>query len=111
MSNTDKNTITYSQSWTALSLVNQWVDYGGVYSSPRYRRINGRVEIRGLVKNGSGTIAYLPAGFRPAQYLIFSTTTNPNVYGRINIHTDGAIAPVTYDNGWLSICCSFYAEQ
>lgn len=64
--------------WIALTLGAGWSNYGGGFSSANYRRKNGIVYLRGLVKNndvttGAGlTVATLPPGYRPANTNIFS---------------------------------------
>jgi hypothetical protein len=65
--------------WQDMALQNSWVPYnavGGTYEQPGYRRINGVVYLKGLVKNGTvavGTIlGNLPVGFRPKAQQVFA---------------------------------------
>jgi hypothetical protein len=104
-------------SWKSLTLLNGWRDYAGgsAYSAPQYRKMaNGQVEIRGLVDSGTALhIATLPVGYRPGQSLIFATSTWPNVYARLNLQADGALRAESgnYSATWISICCTYYADQ
>jgi len=101
--------------WIDLPLLNGWVDYGSIYSRPRFRKYDdGTVEIRGLVKSGTASdVAQLPAGYRPGQDLIFATTTSPSVYCRLDVKSSGELRlPGSYDNGFLSVSLPrFYADQ
>lgn len=55
--------------WAAPSLQNSWVNYGSTWEIAGYRKKNGFVQLRGLIKSGvvtSGTTLFtLPTGFRP----------------------------------------------
>lgn len=104
-------------SWKRLTLLNGWRDYanGTSYSFPQYRKMaSGQVEIRGLVDSGTALhIATLPVGYRPGQALIFATSTWPNTYARLNLQADGVLRAEggNYSNTWISICCTYYADQ
>jgi hypothetical protein len=60
--------------WIAATLVNSWVNFGGAYMVAQYRRRNGIVQVEGLVSGGASvpgqTVFTLPAGFRPAAYIV-----------------------------------------
>lgn len=102
--------------WASLPLVNSWAWYGTFFSTPQYRKssVDNVVTIKGLIANGSGTIATLPAGagFRPKERLLFTTVAVGN-YARIDITADGQIIFLagagTY---WVSLDgISFVGEQ
>ena len=84
-------------SWTALTLLNSWVNFGGTVSDASYvKYAHGLVELKGVVKDGTavaGTvIATLPVGFRPAEDRLFAIDTNATtVNGKVVIRSDGDI--------------------
>ena len=89
-----------------------WVDYGSSYANPRYRKINNVVYIEGLVKNGTigQSIFTLPVGYRPYNRIMFATVSN-NLFGRLDILSDGLVMPQAGNSSYLSISCSFVAHQ
>lgn len=102
--------------WQIPTLQNGWGNYSNGYQTARYMKDNtGTVFIEGLVNsgtiNGSTPIFTLPAGYRPANILIFSTITNPNAVGRLNINQGGSgfVCAETGSNVWFSVNCSFKA--
>jgi hypothetical protein len=100
--------------WTAPTLLNSWVNYGDVWSTAGYYKDeNGRVHLKGLVKNGTidQNIFVLPAGFRPSKYLLFPVQTVDTI-GRCNIKSDGGVQPDVGSANWFSLDgISFLAEQ
>ncbi len=77
--------------WVTPTLANAWVDYGGFFATPGYRRINGVVHLKGLVKDGTAsTIFTLPSDCRPNGNRIFSVVAN-NAFGRVDVQTDGLV--------------------
>ncbi len=81
--------------WVAPSLLNGWVNYGGVYQDAGYYKDPlGMVHLRGLVKDGTATagttLFTLPVGFRPLAQTVLITLTN-SVLGALNIETDGDV--------------------
>jgi hypothetical protein len=60
--------LTLADDWIAPTLLNSWVNYGSPFSPAGYRKRNGRIEVRGLVKDGtiSGSLPVfiLPAAYR-----------------------------------------------
>jgi type II secretory pathway pseudopilin PulG len=66
--------------WCALPMVNGWKHYANPYSTPQYTKSSdGVVILKGLLNGGSSataTIATLPAGFCPAERLLFATVSN-----------------------------------
>lgn len=66
--------------WTDLPLINNWLQYDTANFRAQYRRKNGVVYVKGLVKKTVGLVTEpvctLPVGFRPASIHIFATTTS-----------------------------------
>jgi hypothetical protein len=87
--------------WTNLTPVsNGWGNYGtSSAASAQYKKdAHGRVWLRGNIKNGTiGATAFtLPAGFRPLYHMYFATNCyngSANVFGQLEINTDGTIVP------------------
>lgn len=81
--------------WIALTLAASWVAWGSGYGSPQYRRKNGRVQVAGLIKNGTITagtvIATLPAGFRPSSQEIYPAHNGATARG-VQVATNGQIS-------------------
>jgi tetrahydromethanopterin S-methyltransferase subunit B len=102
-------TIDSGESWIAPTLLNSWVNYGGVYAvAGYYKDPIGLVHIKGLVKDGTtGTAIFsLPAGYRPSEQLMFNTgayTGAAYVNGRIDITTGGSVIMTSGANGFLSL--------
>lgn len=100
------------EAWTAPTLLNSWVDYGGSYQTARYRkRLDGVVELDGMVKNGSSTsatIMTLPVGYRPAAYQIFPVWSNTAV-ARLDVRSDGTVfmAGGTGSTSWVYLKAAF----
>ncbi len=77
--------------WEPIQLLHGWVNYGGEFSTARYRRINGVVYVEGVIKDGSPIDAdmfTLPEGFRPVSVLIF-----------VLMSYDGPLRYYVYPNG------------
>lgn len=126
--------------WITPTLLNGWIPYGAGYTTPAYRRKNGIVYLRGLIRSGtvgsSTPFFVLPSGFRPpsSTYHIYTGTvggitsgaastgtahthTSTNHGGRINIggssaSSDGYVTTESpIGNGWVSLDgISFIAE-
>ena len=92
-----------------LTLLNSAVAYGSGYEVPSYYRTKDNiVHLRGLMKNSTDNhIATLPAGFRPANRLLFTTvqamaSINYGV-GRVDILTNGNIEIRGQTNSYNSL--------
>lgn len=102
------------ESWTAPTLTNSWVDFGGSYQTARYRkRLDGVVEIDGMVKDGSAasaTIFTLPSGYRPAAYQVFPVVSN-SAAARLDVRSDGTVflAGGTGSTTWVYLKAAFEA--
>lgn len=91
--------------WTALTLLNSWVNFGGSQQTAQYRKVGDVVQVRGLVKSGAAnTVAFnLPAGFRPPADLEFPivgaaaaafAAVGVLVGGNVTIFTAGATTDI-----------------
>jgi hypothetical protein len=79
--------------WIAPTLLNSWVNFGGVYAAVGYTKDDfGFVHLRGLIKSGVTAQAafILPVGFRPEKDLLIATTSN-GAFGQLSIRTDGQV--------------------
>lgn len=86
-------TAEYYEDWIAPTLLNSWVNWGGVFSPVGYRKDeNGLIYLRGLVKSGTigQPIFTLPAGYRPAYQTLF-VTISAGAVGRCDIQTNGDV--------------------
>lgn len=108
--------------WLPMSpLFFAWEVYeigGATWAEPAYRRINGRVQLRGLIKNGgtSNAIFTLPAGFRPSKQVLFAVPSNTCMLrvdvGPTGIVTSSGVIVGTADTQWTSLFpISYIAEQ
>jgi hypothetical protein len=89
------------EAWKDLTLINGWVNYGGVQATAQYMKDElGFVHIKGLIKGGITSAgdwicAALPVGYRPKEELMFScaTANGSTVTGDANLvlQTTGAI--------------------
>lgn len=81
------------ENWTAPSLENSWVNYGGGYQDAEYMKDSlGFIHLRGLIKDGTvnNTAFTLPDGYRPENRLVFGVISN-NSLGQIDVLTDGTV--------------------
>lgn len=91
--------------WTPLILQNGWNTYGGAFSTAAYTKTSaGMVILKGMIKGGSGVIANLPAGYRPATFesLIFENSSN-QTFGRLDVNAAGDIVVSVGSNVWFSL--------
>lgn len=89
--------------WATPVLQNGWTNYGGWTTAGFTKTTSGLVLVKGLVKGGTGTIAVLPVGYRPAERLVFLTSTSPNAAGRVDVDTNGAISILAGSNTWIAL--------
>lgn len=91
-----------------------WVNFGSGYATAAFRKEeNDVVRLRGMVKSGvvGTSIFLLPAGYRPAERLLFDTQSNSAV-GRIDVIEDGRVDVLTGNNAWISLSgITFVASQ
>jgi hypothetical protein len=91
--------------WTAATLTNSWVDYGGSEATAAYFKDQfGVVHLKGSIKSGTFSAAAfnLPAGYRPAQNRNFGTVSN-NAFGYVNVSLNGNVTPVVGSTVYLSL--------
>lgn len=89
--------------WAPLTVQNGWVNYSPPFSSAAYTKTSaGLIVLKGMVKAGSGTIAQLPAGYRPAAQIMFENSTN-QTGGRLDIDVNGNIGMAVGSNAWFSL--------
>ena len=111
---TDTETIPswFSITYATPTATNEWADYSTTYNSAGFTKTsNGRVFLKGLVKNNidtdaitSGTIiGTLPEGYRPSGRLVFQTVTSPNVAARVDVDASGNIIVYSGDGSWISL--------
>jgi len=87
------------EAWTAVSYGAGWADYSVIYLGVSYMKDSlGFIHIRGMAKKTSGTadlVFTLPAGYRPANRLIFSVqyydASVTYVHGRADVQTNGKV--------------------
>ncbi len=82
--------------YNVTTFYNGWVMYDPAWGYPAFRRVQDRVELRGLVKNGVTTtntsMFLLPVGFRPVASELFPVDCNPNAHGRVNVRNNGIVS-------------------
>jgi hypothetical protein len=92
--------------WVTPTLLNSWVAYGAPFATAGYRKdAAGYVHLRGLVRTGTvvTSIFVLPAGYRPAEQLIFSTNSSATTASRTDILTSGGVFAQTGANAYWSL--------
>lgn len=102
-----------NEDWTAPSLINSWVDYGGSYAVTEYMKDGlGIVWIKGVVKTGTPpSVAFvLPAGYRPAETRVFATVANGPAIAQIEIDSSGNVTIQSGSSTLTSLACAFLAE-
>jgi hypothetical protein len=97
----------------APAFANSWVNSGGTDEPAAFRiSPDGRVDIKGIVKNGTGvntTIFTLPPGFRPGYEQDFAVACSTG-YSRLRIQSSGTVNAITGSVTWNSLNCSFFAS-
>jgi hypothetical protein len=105
--------ITTKDDWIAPTLLNSWVNYGTPPNSALagYRKRNGRIEIRGLLKSGTppSTVFALPVAHRPAEDTRLAITASSYVFGAFRVDSGGTADIRTGSTTWTDITCSFPA--
>lgn len=95
--------------WASPTLLNSWVNAGGVYQVAQYRKVGDMVQLRGSVKNGTvGTAMFnLPAGFRPPAQVVFATLDGLNAAARFDVEAGGNVSMLTGNNGQFNLQAQF----
>jgi len=92
------------EKWQTPTFQNGWQNYLTEHNYAAYFKDSlGVIHLRGLVKNGSGTIFTLPEGYRPPRRELFGVATYPDVMGRIDIFSDGQVYMVSGNSLWISL--------
>lgn len=85
-------TVTIPQeAWTDFTFANSWVNYGGGFQTAQYRKdAQGRVHLRGMIKDGTTTDATqictaLPAGYRPSSTVLYGVPYNNGAFSVVEI--------------------------
>lgn len=106
--------------WLTPAFAATWSNLGGAWPPLGYRKLNGVVYLRGMVKttadlpagnlgaHANRVIFTLPVGYRPANSMHVPATNSTNNFARINVESDGQVAlnwsvgdqPA---NGWWSL--------
>lgn len=96
------------EDWQTPTYVNSWVDFGSGNRTGRFRKVGDRVEIEGLVKDGTlnNTVFTLPTGYRPPQHLHFASQANL-AFGVVYVTSTGVVQFWGSSNTYASINCSF----
>lgn len=95
------------------TFLNNWVNYSSTFQYAGYHKDeSGTVHIKGLVKSGTVNTAVfqLPVGYRPLYTHILPADGN-SVIERIDVTAAGNVMAYCASNAWISIECSFKAEQ
>lgn len=96
--------------WISLTpyLVAGMSNYGSGFADVRFRRLNNRVYLEGLLNTSStgyvGGLANLPVGFRPSKQHVFSAAVHNGV-ARIDVGPTGLAQIITNSGGqpWVSL--------
>ena len=102
--------------WIAPTLLNGWVDYGGLSAPAGYHKdALGYVHLRGDIKSGTTTpfttLFTLPVGYRPA-FVINAATVSNSAFGWIVVLTNGNVQITAGSSVFLSLAIPpFLAEQ
>jgi hypothetical protein len=93
----ERNQVTLSagSGWIPVSsFEGTWENAGSPFDSVAYRKINGAVQLRGVIAAGtSSAVAFiLPTGYRPNSPKSFIVPNNNSaILGSVEIATDGAV--------------------
>lgn len=99
------NVVLAEPGWTAATLANTWANYGAPFQNAGYRKLtNGKVELRGLVKNGAiqAAIFTLPVGMRPSTQMVFigiAGVSGGLGFARIDVFSTGIVWVQAYGSG------------
>lgn len=96
------------------AFVGTWANYGSGQVPARFRKLaSGLVVVEGVIHSGTiGTNAFtLPAGYRPAYPLAFTTSDTGSVMHVIAVGADGTVTPNLSDSFAVSLAgITFLAE-
>jgi hypothetical protein len=92
----------------APTLVNSWRVFAAGWSTPGYRLVGDRGELRGMYTGGSATAATaftLPPGYRPLNRTVFDARSDIGT-ARVDVNTNGEVwflGGYTNVSGFLSL--------
>lgn len=87
------------------TMLNAWVNYGGVWMTANYwKDSDGVVHLSGLIKSGVlATVALnLPVGYRPSTRCMFGTTSDTG-YTRVDVDINGDVIPQAGGTTYFSL--------
>lgn len=94
------------EGWTAPTLLNDWVNFGGGNAEAGYWKDPfGVVHLRGTIKDGSGlpTLVFtLPAGSRPSASHRFATVSN-GLFGIATVDSSGGVSASSGSTTYFSL--------
>ncbi|MGH8080135.1 MAG: hypothetical protein ACREP7_06130 [Lysobacter sp.] len=102
--------------WGVPTLNAPWTNFGDVFAPAGYRKDGSRVQLRGVIKGGTGgTVVFvLPVAFRPSAQLIMTTLSDAGAPTRIDIRANGEVfvgLPPSAQVAWLALdAISFCSE-
>ena len=114
---------TSGSSFTPLTLINGWSNYGGGFASASARSVSGIVRLRGaMVTGGTNNAPFtLPAALRPNHLVYVPVTLCGSNNGRLDIYPNGVVnvdveggtwshaqCGVSLDGAWFAKSASLY---
>jgi hypothetical protein len=93
--------------WINATLENAWVTYSTGFDVAQYRMLGDKVELRGLIKNGTATATMLtlPVGYRPLKDQIFICWSNTG-FARVDVAAVGSVRVAAYGTGGSNVFVS-----
>jgi hypothetical protein len=98
------------ETWTAPTLTNSWVNFGGSQTPAGYWKDfrTGIVYLRGLIKSGTANTAAftLPTGYRPPYNYLFAALLNnggADITGHVDLATTGTVVPTSTASVWFTL--------
>lgn len=102
-SSVDISALLLTNGFTNATYANTWVTEAGRYDVGFYKDPQtAMVHLRGICKDGTGTIFTLPANHRPQAAQEFAINSN-SAYGSILIQTDGQVVFINGDTAKVSL--------
>lgn len=97
--------------WIPLVLENGWVNYGSGYATAKYRIIDNKVYIEGLIKSGDKNkyMSIIPVSARPAESQMLTGLSKGKGL-RMDIKADGKIYIYGGDNQYVSLNTMYFLD-
>lgn len=92
--------------WRGLPYATGWSNYGGIWEIGQYKREDGDVKFQGVAAGGSGTIANLPAGYRPGGTHLFVCRARTG-YAHVAVNAAGQVLLEALRDGASTASISF----